>query len=208
MVAQRAGNCNPADLRPGPKRALIWPSPSVEPPAAMQIDRLSVQYVADADRLLMRVGFDGESEARLWLTRRLVMRFWPALIKLAEAKPDISAQPNPAARQALVGMEHEKALREVSFTKSGGQSEPERKAALGDEPLLVTRINARRAKDGHTVIAFAPTAGASITLRLQDRLLHGYMKLLQTAVDKAEWQLPLKVPGADGAIAAATGPLN
>lgn len=173
----------------------------------MQIDRLSVQYVADADRLLMRVGFDGASEAQLWLTRRLVMRFWPALIKLAEAKPDIRVQPNPEARQALVGIEHEKALREVTFTKTGSTPEPERKPALGDEPVLVTRINARRAPDGHTVIAFVPSTGAGVTLRLQDRLLHGYMKLLQTAVAKAEWELPLKVPGADDAVAA-SGPLN
>ncbi len=175
----------------------------------MQIDRLSVQYVADADRLLMRVGFDGSSEARLWLTRRLVMRFWPALIKLAEAKPDIRVQANPAAREALVGIEHEKALREVNFTRTDATSEPQRKAALGEEPLLVTRINARRAPDGHTVIAFVPAAGASVTVRLQDRLLHGYMKLLQTAVAKAEWQLPLKIPGADGDdVGAAPGPLN
>lgn len=196
-----------AGLRPAAFRALILPRPPPIP-RRVQIDRLSVNYVADADRLLMRVGFDGASEARLWLTRRLVMRFWPALIRLAEAKPDIREQPNPAAREALLGIEHEKALREVSFTRSGA-GEPERRPALGDEPLLVTRIDARRAPDGHTVLTFRPAAGAGVALRLHDKLLHGYMKLIQAAVAKADWQLPLEVPGAaDARRAAPRGPLN
>ena len=45
----------------------------------MQIHQLSVSYQAEQDRLLLRVSSTGGEEMRLWLTRRLMLGFWPLI---------------------------------------------------------------------------------------------------------------------------------
>src|SRR6266568_9578510 len=48
----------------------------------MKIHQLSVTYVAEQDRILMRVNTAAAEEMRLWLTRRLMLGLWPLLSKL------------------------------------------------------------------------------------------------------------------------------
>ncbi len=163
----------------------------------MRLERIRIEFDAEQDRLLMRILIDGGSEVLLWLTRRCVVRFWQALLKMAEWKPEIQLQTSVEARTAVLHFEHEKALKEVRFTKPG-EGEPAmaapREQPLGPEPLLVTRIQARRAPDGHTQVAMLPTEGQGAHLSLSDNLLHGVMRLIQAAVAKAEWDLQLELP--------------
>jgi hypothetical protein len=158
----------------------------------MNLERITVEFDAEDDRLLVRVYFSGSAEVLFWLTRRLVKRFWPVLLQMAQSKPDIQVQPNPEARKAMVGIEHEKALKQVRFSKA--VKEPNRTHPLGDVPMLVTRIRARRNDKGLTVLSLLPKNGNGIDLTLGDNLLHGLMKLIQDTSGKAEWELPLGVP--------------
>jgi hypothetical protein len=158
----------------------------------MNLERITVEFAPEDDRLLVRVHFSGSQEVLFWLTRRLVKRFWPVLLQMAQSKPDIQRQANPEARKALVGFEHEKALQEVQFTKA--VKEPNRTHPLGDEPMLVSRIRARRNDKGLTVLSMMPKEGHGIDLTLGDNLLHGMMKLIQDTVAKAEWDVQLGVP--------------
>ena len=48
----------------------------------MKIHQLSVNYLAEQDRILMRVNTAASEEMRLWLTRRLMLGLWPLLTKL------------------------------------------------------------------------------------------------------------------------------
>jgi hypothetical protein len=161
----------------------------------MNLERITVEFAPEDDRLLVRVHFSGSQEVLFWLTRRLVKRFWPVLLQMAQSKPDIQMQPSPEARKALVGFEHEKALKEVQFTKA--VKEPNRTHPLGDEPMLVSRIRARRNDKGLTVLSMMPKEGNGIDLTLGDNLLHGMMKLIQDTVAKAEWDVQLGVPTMD-----------
>ena len=68
----------------------------------MQLEQITIEFVAEQDRLLMRLAGDGRSEVLLWLTRRCVKLLWPQLVKLAESTPGIAVQPAPEARQALL----------------------------------------------------------------------------------------------------------
>src|SRR3954470_8100064 len=90
----------------------------------MNLERITVEFHAEEDRLMVRVFFDKKAEIQFWLTRRLVKRVWPVLLQMAQARPDIQMQPNPEVRKALLGMQHEKALQEVKFSKAA--QEPER----------------------------------------------------------------------------------
>lgn len=158
----------------------------------MNLERITVEFAAEEDRLLVRVYFSGSAEVLFWLTRRLVKRFWPVMLQIAQSKPDIQVQPNPEARKAMIGFEHERALKEVKFSKA--VKEPDRKHPLGDSPMLVTRIRARRNDKGLSVLSLMPKEGNGIDLTLGDNLLHGLMKLIQDSVAKAEWELKLGVP--------------
>jgi hypothetical protein len=159
----------------------------------MNLERITVEFHAEEDRLMVRVFFDGKAEIQFWLTRRLVKRIWPVLLQMAQAKPDIMAQPNPEVRKALVGMQHEKALQEVKFSKAT-PSEPQREHPLGSAPMLVSKVRARRNERGQTLLSLQPQQGNGVDLALGDTLLHGLMKLVQDTVVKAEWDLSLAVP--------------
>lgn len=158
----------------------------------MNLERITVEFNAEEDRMLVRVFFDRKAEIRFWLTRRLVRRMWPALLQMAQAKPDIQMQPNPEVRKALVGLQHEKALQQVKFSKAA--AEPGREQPLGEAPILVSKLRARRNDKGQTVLSLLPTQGNGMDLALGDTLLHGVMKLIQDTAAKAEWDLPLSVP--------------
>jgi len=158
----------------------------------MNLERITVEFHAEEDRLMVRVFFDQKAEIQFWLTRRLVKRIWPLLLQMAQAKPDIQMQPNPEVRKALVGLQHEKALQEVKFSKAA--PEPEREHPLGAAPMLVSKVRARRNERGQTVLSLQPQQGNGVDLALGDTLLHGLMKLVQDTAVKADWDISLAVP--------------
>jgi hypothetical protein len=158
----------------------------------MNLERITVEFHAEEDRLMVRVFFDKKAEIQFWLTRRLVKRVWPVLLQMAQARPDIQMQPNPEVRKALLGMQHEKALQEVKFSKAA--QEPEREHPLGHAPMLVSKVRARRNEKGQTVLSLQPQQGNGVDLALGDTLIHGLMKLMQDTVLKAEWDVDLAVP--------------
>jgi hypothetical protein len=81
-------------------------------------------------------------------------------------------------------------------TFSKAYEEVQRVHPLGDAPLLVSRLQRRPADDGRMVLGLLPAEGQGIFLTLDTTLLHGLMKLLQRAVEKAEWGFTLNLPAA------------
>ena len=49
---------------------------------SMQIHQMSVTYLPEQDRILMRINTTEGEEMRMWLTRRLMVGLWPLLTKL------------------------------------------------------------------------------------------------------------------------------
>ena len=158
----------------------------------MQLQQIKVEFVAEQDRLLMRLASGDRSEVLLWLTRRCVKLLWPLLVKMAESAPGIVLQPVPEARQALLDMERERALANADFAspyKAAG-----REPLLGAEPVLVARMHSERNNRGQNVLALLPLEGQGVNLALDDTLLHGVCKLLQDAVEQAGWDMKLVLP--------------
>jgi hypothetical protein len=162
----------------------------------MRLQQLKVDYAAEQDRLLMLVATSEGVELRLALTRRFVKLLWPLLVKLAEdASPRIRTQPNPEARKALLGLEHEHAVSKADFSKpydAAGSATP-----LGEAPLLLARIQTGHDRNGQPVVALHPSEGQGITLTFDSVLLHSLCRLLQAAVKKSDWDMELKLPGID-----------
>ena len=48
----------------------------------MKLHQLSVVYLAEQDRILVRANTSEAAEMRLWLTRRLMLGLWPLLTRM------------------------------------------------------------------------------------------------------------------------------
>jgi hypothetical protein len=162
----------------------------------VKLHQLKVDYNAEQDRLLMLIAASEAVELRMWLTRRFVKLLWPLLVKLAEeASPRIRTQASPEARKALLGIEHQQAVQKADFSKAyEGKS---RNMPLGEEPLLLGRIQTGHDRKGQPVLAMHPAEGQGVTLTLDSVLLHSVCRLLQAAVKKSGWDMELKLPGAE-----------
>jgi len=162
----------------------------------MKLHQLKIDFNAEQDRLLMLVSTDDGAEVRMWMTRRFVKLLWPLLVKLAEeASPRIKVQPSAEARKALLGLEHQKAVQRADFSKPFQQAA--RSTPLGEEPLLLARIQTGSDARGLPVVLLHPTQGQGITLTLDEVLLHSVCRLLQAAVSKSDWDIELKLPGVE-----------
>ncbi|OGA13563.1 MAG: hypothetical protein A3D95_11600 [Betaproteobacteria bacterium RIFCSPHIGHO2_12_FULL_69_13] len=162
----------------------------------MQLNQLKVEYDPEQDRLLMLVATSEGAEVRLWLTRRFVGLLWPLLVKLAEeASPRIRTQANPEARKALLGLEHERALAKADFSRP--YEKTQRSMPLGEAPLLLARIQTGHDRTGQPVVALHPSGDQGVTLTFDSVLLHSLCRLLQAAVRKSDWEMELKLPGAE-----------
>ena len=160
----------------------------------MRLHQLKIDYAAEQDRLLMMIAASEQVEVRMWLTRRFVKLLWPLLVKLAEeASPRIRTQPNPEARKALLGIEHEQAVSKADFSKP--YEEGARAMPLGAEPLLLARIQTGNDPNGQPVLAMHPAEGQGVTLTLDPVLLHSVCRLIQAAVKKSDWDMDLNLPG-------------
>ena len=52
----------------------------------MNLERITVEFHAEEDRLMVRVFFGQKAEIQFWLTRRLVKRIWPVLVSKVRAR--------------------------------------------------------------------------------------------------------------------------
>lgn len=158
----------------------------------MRLHQLRLEFNPEHDRLLLRVSTDNQLEMRLWLTRRALRLLWPRLVQMVRASPEVALQSNPQARDALVGMQHERALRQANFADAF--EEAPRQMPLGTEPILVARIRTDKDENGNPVLGLLPQQGQGINLTLDSTLLHSLCKLLQNAVAKSDWDLVLELP--------------
>ena len=158
----------------------------------MRLHQLKLDFIPEHDRLLLRVSTDNKLEMRLWLTRRALRLLWPRLMQVVRSAPEVAVQSNPQARDALVGMQRERALRQANFAQPF--EEAPRELPLGPEPILVTRIQTNKDPSGNLVLGLLPQQGQGIHLTLDNNLLHSLCKLLQNAVAKSDWDIALELP--------------
>jgi hypothetical protein len=160
----------------------------------MRLHQIRIDYHQEQDRLLLRVSTDDGAELRFWLTRRFVKALWPALLKMAEAVGEARTQPDPAVRKAVLEFEHDRAVRQADFAT------PYKSASnlpLGAEPLLLSRLRARRDAPGNVIVSMHPAQGHGIDVAMDAMLLHSFTRLLQGAAARTEWELTLELPKAD-----------
>lgn len=174
----------------------------------MQIHQMSVTYLPEQDRILMRVNTTEDEETRMWLTRRLMVGLWPLLSKLLtdhllklESAGASLAGANAELKKMLADFRKEEFLQHADFDTP--YKEGEARLPLGEEPLLVTDVDATPLVNGPLRLNFnerppkGDTQPRSFQMEMQPKLMQGLMHLLDQALLQSGWRegfAPLAAP--------------
>ena len=161
-----------------------------------KLNQLNVSFNPTEDRLLLRVTAGSEanlSEYNLWLTRRFVRILWDVLNRMLETVVADLPQVTNGNRSALLQFQQEAALSKANF-EAPYQAPQNIARPLGNQPMLPTRVQAKKTPEGHHILILQAAQGQSINLPLGTPLIHSLKKLLADGAQKAQWGLPLAVP--------------
>jgi hypothetical protein len=167
----------------------------------MQIHQMSVSYLPEQDRILMRVNTVEGEEMRMLLTRRLMVGLWPLLTKLLtehllklESAGASLAGATPELKKMLADFRKEEFLQHADFDTP--YKEVQQRQPLGEEPLLVTDVDATPLASGPLRLNFneRPPKGdakpRSFQMEMQPKLMQGLMHLLDQSLLQAGWREP------------------
>jgi hypothetical protein len=170
----------------------------------MKIHQLSVNYLAEQDRILMRVNTRAAEEMRLWLTRRLMLGLWPLLsklltkhlLKLEAAGTSLDAA-DEDLKKMLADFRKEEFLRNADFDTPYQENRAE--LPLGDKPLLVTDVDAAPLPNGRLRLSFnerKPNSDKprSFQIEMEPKLMQGLMHLLEQALARSQWREAFGAP--------------
>ena len=179
----------------------------------MNIHQVSVSYVQEQDRLLIRINGKEGGELRAWLTRRLGLALLPILsqttseqikkvaeVALTTAMPAIP--PDDQRSQMLAAFETEAALRGGDFEtpyqdRQGAPADP----VLGPEPLLLTEVKVTLLGSGQLRLQmFEKLPGQegvrNFQIMMDAQLSNALLQLLHQSVAASQW---LHLPALGGA---------
>lgn len=144
------------------------------------LHQINVNYVAEEDRLQLRITTQGGDEYRAWLTRR----YCRLLLAVLEQEMDkLGGQPAVASRPQTRELLHQGAL-EQPF-----QDDDARHLPLGEDGFLAYALNGRPREDGGLTLELRPRTGQGFTLNLDASLLFMLHNLLQQGISRADWRL-------------------
>ena len=166
----------------------------------MKIHQLSVTYLAEQDRILVRVNTEAAEEMRLWLTRRLMLGLWPLLSKLLtkhllklEAAGTSLETADEGLKKMLADFRKEEFLKDADFDTPYKDNQAQ--LPLGDEPLLITDVDAAPLPNGRLRLSFnerlpGVAKPRSFQMEMEPKLMQGLMHLLEQALGRAQWREP------------------
>ena len=161
---------------------------------ADKLHQFQMTFVAEQDRMLLRISTRDKAELRLWMTRRVVRLLWGALLKMIEAGSEkISNETN--RREAILQFEHQSAVEQADFKtpfQESADSYP-----LGEEGVLVASMQISRKPNGAYILKLSPEQGKGVTINLDDKLMHSFMEMLIDSSKRAKWDLGLRLPVSD-----------
>lgn len=166
----------------------------------MNIHQVSVSYVMEQDRLLMRLNCKEGGELRAWLTRRLALGLMPVLNKTAGeqmtkvAGIGLSAASLEDKRQQMVtAFEKEASLRKGDFeTPYQAQAHAPADIPLGPEPLLLTEVKMTLMGNGQLRLEMfekfaGQDANRNFQIMMDAPLSNGLLKLLHQGLQQSRW---------------------
>jgi hypothetical protein len=166
----------------------------------MQLSQISVQYLPEADRLLMRVKSTAGELYEVWLTRRLMLRWWPHAQTVVQSL-GVSVQsqrlaptsvPTPEAKTMMAETAKQTVLAGADFKTpfdANAKTQP-----LGQEPLLAVEVQMSVIASGaqkQLRLILLDAQRRQVQLQLAEPLAIAVRELLEQGLSKAQWGLLL-----------------
>ncbi len=181
----------------------------------MNVHQLSIAYVPEQDRVLVRVNTLEGQELQFWLTRRLTLGLSPLMDKVVTehvarhggpATSHVAAM-DDMSKKAVAQFQRSETLKNADFATPYKATEAS--VPLFAHPLLVTEVNITPLSNGQLRLTCVeklpqPPAAAprSFQMALSQQLIHAFVHLLDRAVAQSQWR---ELSGG-GAVAAAPDP--
>lgn len=170
----------------------------------MDIHQVSVNYLHEQDRILVRINTHGNEEIRLWLTRRLCVSWVPALRDMmGRMRPTPPGEAVAVAQDAARWTEEFQQLQTLRQTDFNQPFKPDASTLpLGSEPLLVTTVRMTLQGQARLDLAFEESLlghkaqARGFQASLETELLQGCMRLLEQALDQSQWHRALPASAA------------
>lgn len=163
------------------------------------IHQIAVTHSQVEDRLL--VGFRGTdgSEVNFWLTRKFTGGLWEILKGILGHFPDLRGILDAEARAAVLAMRHEEAVRGSDVSRSSPETQDGTGGAV--RAYLVTSVSCHMISDTVARLDLTAREGSTITINLNESLLHAFCHALLETTRATDWGLDLRVGGDIGRVA-------
>lgn len=163
----------------------------------MIIHQLQASYVMEQDRILVRMNTLDGQELRLWLTRRMVRNLFPHLTEVTTemvARHASDSHHDGASISALNEFKKQESLQKCDF--STPYNNQVTTWPVGDVPLLVSTVRLTPGETGTLCLNFEESLPGvpqtrSFSVTLGHELLHGFLHLLESALQRADWGIAL-----------------
>ena len=165
----------------------------------MNVHQLSIAYVPEQDRILVRVNTKQGQELRFWFTRRLTIGLMPLLDRAVTehvarqgglATSHVAAM-DDLSKQAMAQFKRSENLKTSDFATP--YKTPEASVPVFEQALLVTEINVAPLPNGQLRLSFSEKLSGtppprSFQMALSDQLIHAFAHLLERALQQSQWQ--------------------
>ena len=161
--------------------------------AAMGIHQIQLRFDATADRLLLQLRSNQAELYAAWLTRRMVAVLLPpfrrAVLQTGVQAVTPHALDVPEARQMLEQAALQRTLPGTQFNQPFLADEHSRHP-LGTEPLLPDAADLKPGAGGELHLVLRETRGRQLDIGLTPELATALLRLMDSALAAADWQLP------------------
>ena len=163
----------------------------------MKIHQLQIVYQMEQDRILVRLNSSAGDEFRLSLTRRMVKMLFPHITQASKQSGNSPLNPvaHDGADQKVVEQFKRRELLQNGDFQTPFSSQVT-SLPIGEEPLLATTVHLTRNANSSLQLGFeekipSRTGPRSFQVTLDESLLEGFMYLLESAVQQADWGFSL-----------------
>jgi hypothetical protein len=171
----------------------------VSDPASTQktdigIQQLNISYIADQDRLMLRIGLSDKSELVVWLTYRITRMIWQLLNSEAHLPSADSIQagmpPGQAVQQFQQELQSSQALQKMDFQSPYTP----RDELVNNQPMLVTNVLLHSQNGKPQALEMPCLEGINVRINLNQELILALCNMLQLSSKEAVWNISNQPP--------------
>jgi hypothetical protein len=155
--------------------------------AFMSIHQVSMQFLPEEDRIILRLNTVQQEAFRFFVTRRYVRVLWPVLLRLLEADFNQREPDKGHVAKDVLDFERQQAMSGANFGQA--YAEGEMRFPLGEAVQLLTGVRVKEGPKGGDILCLVTAGGKALEFGVNGQFIHTFGELLKATVRKAGWDL-------------------